>query len=142
MASQVTAEWADIENLAAAAAILNGVELHHLAYPSGCGQARWEKVVDLSGQLGSGKAVRVHSGIEVPVSQLRPEDVRGAGFYLFAGRGLHVWSHAEGDCAGLWKRDARQWMDKISYDLYPPDGVVLVRQGDKLILIAGRGGWR
>ena len=140
--SQIVAEWVDIENLDAAAANLTGVELHHLAYPPAGGQARWEKVIGLTGQLGSGKTLRVHSGKEVPVAQLRPEDAQGADFHLFAQRDLYVWNNADGDCAGLWQRDLGQWRDKACYDPLPPEGVVLVRRGDKLVLEAGRGGWR
>lgn len=142
VAVQVAAEWVDLENLGHASASLEGVEVHHLAYPAGGGQARWEKVIGLQGELASGKTVRVHSGREVPVPELRPEDVQGADFHIFAGRDLYAWNNAEGDCAGLWERGTQAWLDKACYDRYPPEGVVLVRQGDKLVPSSGRVGWR
>src|SRR5688572_32992673 len=54
-ATQLVAEWVDIENLGHASATLSGVEVHHLAYPGGGGQPRWEKVLGLTGELGRGK---------------------------------------------------------------------------------------
>ena len=139
-AAQVAAEWVDLENLGPAPASLEGVEVHHLAYPAG-GQARWEKVVGLRGELASGKAVRVHSGREIPLAELRPEDVQGADFHVFAGRDLYVWNNAEGDCGGLWQRTTRAWLDKACYDPYPPEGLVLVRQGDSLVPSPSRSRW-
>jgi hypothetical protein len=64
------------------------------------------------------------------VGGLRPEDVAGAHHHTFTGKN-YVWNNDCGDTAGLG--NGQVWIDNASYDPYPPEGRILIRQGDKLV---------
>lgn len=130
-ATQLGAEWVDIKNVTSSAISLANVELYHRAY-SGA-DSRWARVMGFTGALGPGQVVRVHSGQVRPISVLRQEDLDGADHHVFSGHDNYVWNNAEGDSPGLWNSAAKQWIDSASYDPYPPEGIVLIRSGDKLV---------
>ena len=132
-ARQLSAEWVDLKSVGSLSAALTTLELYHLAYPGGGGQPTWEKVTGLQGSLRAGEVVRIHSGREIPLAVLDAEDAHGADFHIFVGRDLYVWNNAQGDCSGLWNASSKAWVDKTSYDPYPPEGVVLMRAGEKLV---------
>jgi hypothetical protein len=60
------------------------------------------------------------------------EDVAGVDYHCFTGRRNYIWNNACGDVAGLY--DGRVFEDKAGYDPQPPEGAVLFRVGDKLVL--------
>jgi len=132
--AQLGAEWVDFKNTGAIGAKLDGVELYHLAF--GAGRPTWKLVMNFSGTLEAGKVVRVHSGQQRDVSVLRQEDLVSADYHLFSGEDQYVWNNAEGDKAGLWDACAKHWIDQASYDPYPPEGVILVRVGEKLMALS------
>jgi hypothetical protein len=109
---------------------LPGVSFQHIAYKPGCRDGQWAVVTQFGGALPVGKTLRVHSGGEIPLSQMDPEDVRDADYHHFTGKN-YVWNNNCGDTAGLW--NGQVWIDKASYDPYPLEGLILVRQGDKLV---------
>lgn len=131
--AQLGAEWVDIKNVGTAPAPLDGIELYHLAYGRPGTQPEWQKITSFSGSLGVSKVLRVHSGQARDLSVLNREDLVGADHHLFTGRDSYVWNNAEGDTAGLWEPQSKTWADKASYDPYPPEGVVLIRSGAKLV---------
>jgi hypothetical protein len=130
-AAQLGAEWVDIQNTTRSSVSLDNIELYHLAYSGR--DSKPAKVMGFSGALGAGQVVRVHSGQVRPISVLRPEDLNGADHHLFTGRDSYVWNNAEGDSPGLWNTTTRQWVDSASYEPHPPEGVVLVRSGNRLV---------
>lgn len=136
--TQLVAEWVDIKNATAGTVSIGGLELYHLAYPRDGGRPTWEKVCVLSGNLGSGQVLRIHSGREVPVASMRLEDRTGADFHTFSNREAYVWNNAESDTSGIWKPAAESWVDRATYDANPPEGVVLVRVGEKLVAEVAR----
>jgi len=127
---QLAAEWVDFWNNGDESYPLEIISLQHIAFQPSCRDGRWEQVMSFKGSLLSGQVVRVHSGGHLPLSEMYPEDAVGADFHLFTGRN-YIWNNDCGDAAGLW--NGIIWVDKASYDPYPPEGVILVREGDKLV---------
>ena len=109
---------------------LEAIKLHHIAYQPICRDGKWDQVMSFTGILAAGKVVRVHSGEPISLADMHPEDAQGADFHLFTGRN-YIWNNDCGDSAELWNGGA--WVDKGSYDPYPPEGRILRRVGDKLI---------
>ena len=127
---QLAAEWVDFKNGGDESYDLQSVSLQHIAYQPGCRDGKWAQVMTFKGFLKPGEVVRVHSGSEIPPSEMYPEDATGATYHLFTGKN-YIWNNDCGDTAGLW--DGKVWIDKASYDPYPVEGKILLRQGDKLI---------
>ena len=127
---QLAAEWVEFKNAGDEPHSLEGISLHHVAYQSGCRDGKWEKVLGFKGILKPGEIVRIHSGGEIGLSEMYPEDAQGTDYHLFTG-GNYIWNNTCGDTAALW--NGLIWMDTASYDSYPPEGRILVRQGDKLV---------
>lgn len=131
--AQLGAEWVDIKNVGQYAVELAGVDLYHLAFKRSGGEPEWEKVVSLVGNLSAGQILRVHSGRIREIGVLNAEDVRGADWHMFTGNDVYVWNNAEGDTVGLWEPQSKSWVDKAPYDPHPPEGIILVRSGSKLV---------
>jgi hypothetical protein len=131
--AQLGAEWVQFKNQGDTPMSLEDIELYHVAYPVKGGAPKWAKIVGLAGKLEKNQSQRVHSGQRRDLSVLRPEDLQGADLHSFTGKDVYVWNNEEGDTAGLWRPSQEVWVDQASYDPNPPEGVVLVRSGDKLI---------
>ena len=131
--AQLGAEWVDIKNFGGAPVDLAGTVLFHLAYGRTGVQPDWQKITSFNGRLPAGAVLRVHSGQSRDLNMLYIDDRIGADFHLFTGRDAFIWNNAEGDTVGLWETSSKSWADSASYDAYPPEGVILVRSGSKLI---------
>ena len=127
---QLAAEWIDFKNAGDEPFGLEGISLHHIAYQQRCRDGRWEAVMSFKGVLQPGHVVRIHSGTELSTAEMYPQDAAGADHHLFTGRN-YVWNNDCGDTARLW--NGLIAIDAASYDPYPLEGKILVRQGDKLI---------
>jgi hypothetical protein len=141
-AAQLGGEWVDVKNTGYAALELAGVDIYHLAFGPGSPQGRWEKIMSLVGRLESGRVLRVHAGQFRDLSVLRAEDRAGADLHTFTGDDAYVWNNREGDTALLWLPDSKSEIDKASYDPNPPEGVALIRVGNKLVPASARIGVR
>lgn len=130
-AQQLAAEWVDFRNDHGQDASLNGVSLWHLTYAPGRAP-EWAKIQTFSGTLPAGKIVRVHAGIKRELSVIRPEDLAGADYHVFTGDDAYVWNNKQGDTPLIFVEATKTTLDKTSYDPNPPEGLVLVRVGDKL----------
>lgn len=141
--AQLGAEWVDIKNVGVSTIDLTVVSLFHLAYPAGGGQPEWQLVCKLRDTLAPGKVLRVHSGEHRSLDVLHPEDRKGADYATFTGRDAYVWNNDKADSALLWNTTGKgSEIDRASYDAHPPEGVVLVRSGQKLIpAVATATGW-
>ncbi|NLJ05388.1 MAG: hypothetical protein GX435_06800, partial [Exilispira sp.] len=129
---QLAGEWVDFYNSGSTNIVMDDVVLYHMAYTREKPNGEWKEVMDFQGTLAVGKSVRIHSGGEVPLTQLNQIDITGVDHHLFTGKG-YIWNNSKSDTAGLWDRNRKIWIDKASYDAYPPEGKILKRYGDKLI---------
>lgn len=126
---QLAGEWVDFKNIYGTPVDLKNTELYHWAYGSPKGE--WELVSDFTGVLQPGEVVRVHSGGEIPLTSLRPEDYQGADHHVFSGKN-YIWNNDKRDYPRLWNSSTKKWLDETYYEAYPPEGKILVRRGDKL----------
>ena len=129
---QLAGEWVDIQNEGSESISLSNLVLYHREYPTHNGNTKWGKVMDLFGTLEPGSILRIHSGGQVELSRLRPEDRDGADLHYSTGK-WYVWNNDEEDTAGLWDKDEEIWLDRVYYDASPPEGVILHRFNNKLI---------
>lgn len=135
--AQLAAEWVDFRNDEGQDVVLNGVSLWHLTYAPGR-EPQWAKIQTFSGQLPAAEIVRVHSGRKRALSVVRSEDLAGADHHVFTGEDLYVWNNKQGDKPLLFFEAARKTIDQTSYAPNPPEGVVLVRAGDRLVVPVSR----
>jgi hypothetical protein len=135
--AQLAAEWLDFRNDHSRDVSLNGVSLWHLTYAAGRAPA-WAKIMTFSGTLPTGKMVRVHSGQKREPPVVRPEDLAGADYHLFTGKDEYVWNNRQGDTPLLYVEATKTTIDKASYDPNPPEGVVVVRAGEKFVTPVSR----
>jgi hypothetical protein len=131
--TQLGAECVDLKNTGSAPVEMDGVKLHHVAFVGGK-PSHWELIMSFNGTLEAGKILRVHAG-HGPLSELRPEDRNGADYHLFTDRNQYVWNNAEGDTSRITEPsgNGEADTDMAGYAPNPPEGVVLVRSGDKLV---------
>jgi len=108
--------------------------LYHLAYPASGGKPEYQLVVNLPDcSLKPGEVLRVHSGQRRDLSVLHAEDRAGADWHSFTGEDACVWNNREGDAPAMYEPATKETIDSASYDANPPEGVVLHRQGAKLV---------
>src|SRR5947208_7764207 len=91
---QLAAEWVDFKNDGNERYPLGGISLHHIAFQPSCRDGKWREVMTFKGELESGKIVRIHSGNQIPLSDMNVEDTLGADFHLFTGLN-YIWNN---DC--------------------------------------------
>ena len=135
--AQLAAEWVDFRNDTGVDVALGGVSLWHLTYAPGRAP-EWAQIMTFSGTLPAGRIVRVHSGMKRDVSVIRQEDRDGADYHAFTGDDAYVWNNKQGDTPLLFRAAEKSTIDKASYDPNPPEGLVLVRHGDKLVAALSR----
>ncbi len=128
--SQLAGEWVDIRNNGSSPMDLSNIELYHWAYRKS--EPGWELVMNFKGSLPAGEIMRIHSSGKIPIEQLVPIDRQGADHHLFSGSG-YVWNNDKEDKPTLWNKATREYVDRTSYDAYPPEGKILQRFNDKLI---------
>lgn len=131
--AQLGAEWVDIRNTGSEAVKLDGVKVYHVAFVGGR-PSHWDLLTSFTGTLGVGEIVRIHGG-HGPEAALNAEDRNGATYHVFTARDQYVWNNAEGDTSRITEPSGTGELeaDRASYDPCPPDGVVLVRSGSKLV---------
>lgn len=135
-ATQLAAEWVDLKNVSASNINLAGVRVCHVAYKAN-GTREWEDVQSFSsGLLSPGKVVRIHSG-SGPESAISQADLAGADFHIFTHKN-YIWNNDKSDCCGLFASGENVPFDTACYDGPPPEGVILVRAGDKLVAPAAQ----
>ena len=133
-ATQLAGEWVDIKNTGNQSANLENVELNHKAFSPQDPAGRWVGIFTFPNFiLRAGEVVRIHSGRNRDLSVIAPADMSGANYHGFTGMDNYVWNNREGDTAALWNLTHSDWIEQSSYDPYPPEGVVLVRVGSKLV---------
>ena len=132
-AEQLAGEWVDFRNDSGRALSLNNVGLYHVAYPPNA-QPYWTRITGFIGVLQPSQIVRVHAGQKRDLSIIRQEDKVGAHHHAFTGEDAYVWNNRQGDRPRLLNESANAEIDQAWYAPNPPEGVVLVRQGDQLVV--------
>jgi len=133
---QLGGEWVDIKNIGDLPVNLGEIEFQHKAF-STIGTFTWKKVTGFTGTLPVGQIVRVHSG-SGPESKLLWADKQDVDYHVFTNRDQYVWNNAFGDSPRLIK--GHSCLDEASYGSNPPEGTILSRIGDWLVVseTAGR----
>lgn len=130
--SQLVGEWIDIKNITSISLDMSGVKVYDHTFSNVCGdQGRREIFCFSHFVLMPGKVVRIHSGNEVPLSQLSLVDSLGADIHAYTGY-KYAWNNVCGDVAELLTSGGVQ-LDKTSYGARPVEGKVLRRIGYVLV---------
>jgi len=132
VASQLAAEWIDIANTGITSESLNGFVLYHKTFNDFCMELRFDDVIAFRGVIKSGEVIRIHTGNQISLNQMYPEDIQGADYHLFTGVS-YIWNNKCGDTAVIYNSFTKLVVDKAYYDPNPPEGRILRRIGNKLI---------
>jgi hypothetical protein len=132
---QLQGEWVDLANINDQAVTLKGVYLFHTAFGGGCSDSKlahyWQSPDNLV--LGAREILRIHTGKAADAGQMDNVDRQGVHKHAWAEHNSFKLNNgACGEKLVLWWNDTRQTLDQAGYDPYPPEGVVLVREGNKL----------
>jgi hypothetical protein len=135
--SRKPGDWVDVRNDSSSSVRTNGLCLYHLEFPSPDAQPEYRFVVTLPEcSLKPGEVLRLHSGPRREVAALHVEDRSGADWHAFTGGEACLWNRREGDTAVLYEVAKKETIDSVSYDPDPPEGVLLLRQGARLVATA------
>lgn len=136
---QLQGEWVDLINNTSGKLSLKGVSLDHTAFGATCADRHyavyWQAVDAL--MLDGGEILRIHTGKYGDASQMAEEDRNGAHKHVWAEHGSFKLNNgACGDALTLWFNAGAKYedIDRTSYAPYPPEGIALIREGDKLVV--------
>ena len=137
---QLLGEWVDLQNISNQPVSVRGLWLaHHEVAGDGTSKPEytcyWQ--AHYSDDLHPGQVLRVHTGKSADWKLAHTEDQEGAEFFAFAGKSSFVLNYPHGDTITLWSKDSKnEWVleDMVSYGPELPEGAVLTRTGDKLIV--------
>lgn len=136
-AEQLAGEWVDIRNEGTTGFDLRGLFLYHQAYVGTSAEWKWAPVISsnavINNVLPPWQTLRVHSGAVRSLDVVRQEDMTDADLHAFTGRDAYIWNNSQSDAAAVWNPANKQFIDRADYGAFPPEGSVLVRQGDMLL---------
>lgn len=135
---QLLGEWVDVKNIGNEAVPLSSLKLSHRTFLSNCtytgrDEAYWVgSGIDL---LQPNKTIRIYTGRRSDAPLMNPADRLGADLFAFAEKSNFVLNNKCGDTITVtWQSTyGTSQSDAASYDPNPPEGVVLKRNGSKLI---------
>lgn len=137
---QLLGEWVVLQNNGNASLNLGNFYLANREFDSHC-VAKPQPVIYWGGDgaktLAPGQTVRVHTGKFADWWAANTEDKNGVHYHSFAEKGWFVLNNRCGDTISVWTKDrAGQYLnvDSASYDPNPPDGAILERSGNKLVV--------
>lgn len=141
---QLLGEWVDIKNAGSESVAFSTMELRHTLFDSNCkntGRTDPYWTGGSVGYLASGQIIRVHTGRLSDQGRMNPADAAGTDWHGYAGRDNFVLNNRCGDIVRItWTDGAgKRWFDEASYDPNQPEGAILHRSGNKLVLAAGYG---
>lgn len=138
---QLLGEWVDLVNNSGATVHLGGLHLANEHYDAHCNRTKTE--VYWSGRsnelLPPQGIVRIHTGLRSEAHLMDAQDQLGVALHSYADSGLFILNNRCGDRLSLWAKDAAgNWrqpsIDTCDYAPNPPEGAVLVRAGDRLVV--------
>ncbi len=131
--SLLSGEWIDIKNEGRENVHLNGLQIWTVFYSKN--KERMQIVMQFN--LGENdillpdKIIRVHSGKEIPPSELCWHDREGADYHVFTHTN-YIWNNNEIDQPSIWDPKLKKWIDETWYEPKPPEGAILIRNNEKL----------
>lgn len=139
LARQLQGEWVDFINNHNGRISLTGVSLDHTAFGATCTDRTYAEYWKAANNLvlDAGEILRIHTGKYADANQMADEDRLGAHKHVWAEHGSFKLNNgACGDTLALWHYAGGKYeaIDRAYYNPYPPEGVVLVREGDKLVV--------
>jgi len=139
--TQLLGEWVDLKNLGDTDVHVSCLHLAHREFDGQCRPTSTSPSIYWTGGgsdvLRPGQTVRVHTGNLSNFGQMTQADKLGMDFHSYADRSSFVLNNKCGDDLSVWwKTNDDKWQkeDSASYDPLPPEGAVLVRSGQKLIV--------
>lgn len=137
--AQLLAEWVDLKNVGDTGVRLSQLHLTHIEYDER-GQPKPNPTIYWNGSaldtLMPGKIVRVHTGKSSASAQMLQTDRVGPDLHSYADRTNFALNNKNGDTLSIWWQTAGKEWNKDDYALYDPnpaEGVILIRQGAKLV---------
>lgn len=137
--AQLLGEWVDLANSGDQSVNLSMLHLTDAQFSPTC-EIKHRAVEYWTGKstdvLAPGQIVRVHTGKSGDAYVMPTDDGSGVHIHAFAERGWFVLNNRCGDIISVWWIYNGQWTkeDEASYDPNPPEGAILRRVGNRLIL--------
>ena len=142
-AEQLLAEWVDIKNVGTEAIPFSSISLSHTLFDDRCQNTGRTDVYWTGGSdsLLPNKVVRVRTGRIRDKHLINPSDDVGNNWNGFANRDNFVLMNRCGDILTVtWIGDfGSRKSDTVSYEGNQPEGAILRRSGNKLVLMSGYG---
>jgi hypothetical protein len=136
---QLLGEWVDLQNIGDESVALSRLYLAHTEFLTNC-MPKDKPTIYWNGQsdqvLNPSQIVRVHTGKSAYSIYIKAVDSNGVHQHAFAESGNFVLNNDCGDIISLWwkdKNDEWQREDFSKYAPAPPEGRILVRQGEWLV---------
>lgn len=141
---QLLGEWVDIQNKGNESVVFSSMELRHTMFDSKCNNLNRTEVYWNGGgvtTLTPGQTIRVHTGRLSDKDKMNPADDGAVAWHGYANRDNFVLNNKCGDIIRVTWSDSsgKRWYDEASYDANQPEGAILHRSGNKLVLASGRG---
>jgi hypothetical protein len=142
---QLLAEWVDIKNVGTEAVAFSSISLSHTLFNDQCQNTgrtdvywTWASSTD---SLLPNQMIRVRTGRFRDKHLISPSDDTGNNWNGFANRDNFVLNNRCGDILTVtWTGDfGSRKSDTVSYDRNQPEGAILRRSGNKLVLVSGYG---
>lgn len=138
-AEQLLSEWVDVKNVGTESIQFSSMSLTHTEFNNLCRatgnvDTYWKSSGDKF--LQPGQVIRIHTGRLSDEHLMNPNDKKGCDWHGYANRGNFVLNNACGDILTVAWRDSYGVMQKdtVSYDPNPPEGAILERKGNKLVV--------
>lgn len=139
--SQLLGEWVDIKNIGSLPIRFSTIKVYHTIYNQYCqttGQTELYWFSHSQDSLGVGQVLRIHTGKKKDEHLISEIDSRGADWHGYADRDNFVLNNRCGDKIIITWQDSqgRTFRDEASYAPNQPEGVILKRVGNQLVVPA------
>lgn len=143
---QLLAEWVDIKNVGTEAVPFSTISLSHTLFDANCRNTNETEVYWNGGSkfLQPDKTIRVRTGKHKDKHLINSSDDSGNDWNGYANKNNFVLNNRCGDTITLvWTNAVESPLsDTVSYDANQPEGAILRRSGNKLVLATTGFGYR
>lgn len=136
---QLLGEWVDLENNGTESVTFSNIQLHRTLFNELCqtkGQTELFWSAEGNGLLKPGQILRIHTGKHRDRSLMASVDETEVDWHAYAERDDFVLNNRCGDIVVVtWRDDeGRDYKDAASYAPNPPEGAILKRSENQLVL--------